>query len=600
MTDSPHPLADLTEALRAAGVPFPADLERPSEPVDGATHRSFALTVRDGVRLAVDLHLPPLAPGQTVPTCLRSTRYWRATAGNPVAEHVQALEAQRWTRAGFALVLLDHRGTGASTGTWDRGWDDAQRADLVELLDWICAQGWSDGTVGGYGTSYDGTTAHLLAATGHPAVRAVVPRFGLHDAYAHIGAPGGVPLDGFVQTWASLNWTLDGHPERATCPLPLPVTGGPRPLDEDTDGSLLAAARAEHAGNWDLWGTVRDAHHRLEEGGPDMGQGTPLANIAALRKARVPMWLWSSWYDGAYAAAQLAELADPELDVRVTLGPFSHGAAYPPLGDPLRPDATNVPFPQQIMEIQGFLRHHLSGVGPDPSPARLRYYRLGDGWREADAWPPPGSRLVRHALGSSGALGGEPDDGARSYDVDFEVTSGEGATRWHTLLGGVPVHYPDRRTVDERLLVWEGEPLLAPLGLTGTPVAWLELVSDAPDFAVHLYLETVLPDGTVTYLTEGELRASHRALGAGPPAYEVHGPWRTHSAADASPVTPGEPATLAFALWPISVLLPAGARLRVALAGADAGNFRRIPEDGSAVRWRVSGRSWVDLPLEQG
>jgi putative CocE/NonD family hydrolase len=186
--------------------------------------------------------------------------------------------------------------------------------------------------------------------------------------------------------------------------------------------------------------------------------------------------------------------------------------------------------------------------------------------------------------------------GRRGYDVDFTATTGT-STRWQTLIGGGPVTYPDRRSQDEALLTWDSAPSEGTVDITGTPVAHLEVLSDASDFAVHLYLEAVLPDGAVLYLTEGSLLASHRAPGVGPAPYgKAERIWHTHAAADVEPVRPGAVATLDVQLWPISVLLPAGTRVRIALAGADAGSFRRIPAEGS-VHLEVLASSWVDLPL---
>jgi len=580
---------DLLERLAAAGLPHPTDLREAGEPVEGAQSRAFHLTMRDGVRIAVEVHLPPLLPGERVPTCLRSTRYWRSTTGSPVKDHLEALEAQRWLREGFALIRLDARGTGASFGTWARAWDDQQRDDLVDVLDWVVAQPWSDGTVGGYGTSYDGSTAHLLAATGHPAVRAVVPRFALYDSYADVAAPGGVPLDHFLENWAAINWALDGHPERGTVPLLVPLAGSVRPVDDDDDGTLLAAAQADHVDNWDLWGDLGRMEARQ---GLDLGNGTPLQRIEELRKARVPMWLWSSWYDGAYAAAQLRQLADPALDVRVTIGPFSHGASMSPLGDPLQPDRPNIPVRDQVQAMACYLRHHLTGLGEDPSPAALRYFRLGDGWRDSAQWPPVATRPVRHPLGGAGVLG--ESGGSRRWTVDHDHSTGTAATRWHALVGGAPVSYADRRPQDHHLLVWDGPALSEPLGITGTPVVHLDVTSSVADLALHVYLEAELPDGHVLYLTEGLLRGSHRHL---PSATRTTSPSDPAFEGSPEPLRVGEREPLEWELLPISVLLPAGSRVRVCLAGADRPLFRRIPDEGDVVL-EVHGTSWIDLPLE--
>ncbi len=329
------PLAPMIQAALAAGLPVPADLLEPPPDLGEATLESLYLRVRDGVRLAVDVWLPKLQEGQKVTTAIRSTRYWRARIGDPILERLTETEAARWTASGFALVLLDARGTGASFGTWSRPWDDDQRDDLYELVDWVIAQPWSDGTVGGFGTSYDGTTAHLLASTGHPAVKAVVPRFALFDPLHHIASPGGVPLDWFIENWNSTNWHLDGHPDRATAPPLMPLNGRVRPVAGEE--GALAAVHEEHAANWDLWENGKSAECRedlVAADGKLVEEGCPIGRIEQLRASGVPIWLWTSWFDGAYSAAALAQLADPDLDVRVTIGPWSHGAGMPTLGDP--------------------------------------------------------------------------------------------------------------------------------------------------------------------------------------------------------------------------------------------------------------------------
>lgn len=598
MTDTDPSPRDTPEPTADPDVVLPMDLSV-SVPEHDGTRTSFHLKMRDGVRVAVDVWVPALDASERVPTVLRSTRYWRAAVGDPIRTHLGEIEVARWMLAGFALVLVDARGTGASFGTWERPWADDERDDLHEVVDWVVAQPWSDGSVGGYGTSYDGTTAHLLAATGHPAITAVIPRFALFDPYHHIGFPGGVPLDWFLAMWDAAGWTLDGYPDRATVTLPMPLTGEVRTVDDDIDGTLLAAAQREHADNWHVWEAVRGADSRGDLVGADevrIEAGTPLGRLAELRDAEVPMWLWTSWYDGAYAAASLAQLANPELDVRVTIGPWAHGAGMPRLGSPFDPGAPLEPdTAEQHRQMAAFLRHHAVGDVADPSPARLHYYTIGEeAWHEADGWPPDGVVVDTRYLGAAGLVE-DPEHGTTRYDVDFDASSGP-ANRWHTLLGGMPVRYPDRAEADQRLLTWDSEPLPEDLEVTGTPEVTLLVSSSRTDGAFHVYLENVAPDGHVTYVTEGQLRACHRRPGSSQPPYETYGPWHTYESADAELLEPGTETELEFTLWPVSALFRAGHRIRIALAGADAGLFRRVPAEGP-VTLDVAHRSSIDLPV---
>ncbi|MGH9186793.1 MAG: CocE/NonD family hydrolase [Acidimicrobiales bacterium] len=585
---------------------LPPFMAVPRDTAHPATRRSFHLLTPGDGRIAVDLWLPPRRDGELVPAALRTTRYWRATVGDRLGELRTDAEVARWTNQGFALVLADARGSGASFGTWPRPWTDDERDDVVAVVDWIVSEPWSNGAVGGFGTSYDGSTTHLLASTGHPAVKAVVPRFALFDPYHHIGFPGGVPLDWFLAVWSAGNWTLDGHPGRAHLRFP-PLPGDVRPVDDDADGSLLDAARAEHAGNWDMWATVQTARSRGDLVGADgerVETGTPLGRIAELRKTRVPMWVWSSWYDGAYSAAALAQLADAELDCRVTIGPWSHGAGLTVLGSPFAPEAPiDLDLPAQTALMAGFLTHYTSdrpGAADEFSPLRLRYYTIGEeAWHESDAWPPAGIAPERWWLAGDGsATSGEPDAATVDYAVDFRASSGR-STRWHTLMGGVFVAYGDRRDAVGRRCSWVLPVVDRDVELTGTPAVSLVVSSTAEDAAVFVYLEDEAPDGTRTYLTEGQLRAWHRRAGVGSPPYETYGPWHSFEEADAQLLVPGEPARLDFTLWPISALVRAGHRLRIEIAGADAGLFRRVPDTGDAMLTFHLGPagSTIDLPL---
>ena len=114
-----------------------------------------------------------------------------------------------FTSQGYALVLLDVRGTGASFGAWPHPWPDDSVSDAADVVDWIVSQPWSDGNVGGYGISYVGTTAELLAVSDHPAVKAVIPMFNHPDAFTDIAFPGGIFHQRFTKSWSDFDRNLD-------------------------------------------------------------------------------------------------------------------------------------------------------------------------------------------------------------------------------------------------------------------------------------------------------------------------------------------------------------------------------------------------------
>jgi putative CocE/NonD family hydrolase len=128
----------------------------------------------------------------------------------------------------------------------------------------------------------------------------------------------------------------------------------------------------------------------------------------------------------------------------------------------------------------------------------------------------------------------------------------------------------------------------------------LHAASTHPDGAFIVYLEDVAPDGDVTYVTEGQLRAVMRRVTGDPPLYWKPGPHRSELRADAAPLVPGEVAEITLGLWATSVLIRKGHRIRVAIAGADADTFLRYPRDGGvptlSVQRGAAYPSRIELP----
>jgi predicted acyl esterase len=110
----------------------------------------------------------------------------------------------------------------------------------------------------------------------------------------------------------------------------------------------------------------------------------------------------------------------------------------------------------------------------------------------------------------------------------------------------------------------------------------------------------VAPDGSVTYLTEGQLRLTHRKPCDEPAPFNVYGPCHSFRSEDAAPMPAGSFQEVTLGLHPISVLLRAGHSLRVALAGHDASSFARVPSSGTPT-WSVAHdaehASRIELPV---
>jgi putative CocE/NonD family hydrolase len=602
----------------------------PKPPHRGVRVESVYLPMRDGTRIAADVMRPKDAPAELrLPTILIMARYWRSFALRGMAPPNRAPIAPRpalpdfLVARGYAVVVVDSRGSGASSGSTPYPYNEDEIADYGEVVDWITRQPWSDGRVGSTGISFEAVTAALLPVVRPGATKAVVPQQLDLDNYTDVFFPGGIPRSSFIEQWQNTNEALDrnrfptewtsGGVERASLLKRLAgwitrlTIKGVRPVDADRDGAMLERAIAEHADNANVTECARGITFRDDPFGPS---GVTMDDFSVLRyrdeieSAGTPLFTWGSWLDGVTADVVLrafATFANPQWAV---IGAWSHhylnhGSPYTPAGTKLRPRQEEV-----WQELLGFLDHHLKGSEDARyEERRLYYYTMGEeAWKVTDRWPPAGSETQRWYFAEGNGLAREApqaDGGSDAYEVDLEASTGP-TNRWQTQDGVTKVAYPDRAQADERLLTYTSAPLSEDLEVTGHPVVTLHVTSTATDGAFHVYLEDVDEDGRVVYLTEGQLRALHRRESDREPPLASFVPHHSFLRQDGMGLVPGEATVIRFGLLPTSALVREGHRLRIAIAGHDASTFARIPSEGAPTvtvhRDRVHA-SHVDLPV---
>jgi putative CocE/NonD family hydrolase len=576
---------------------------------DEVERSSLYLTMRDGVKIAIDLYLPKDLPdGEKIPTVLWQTRYWRSwklrrPLGlflDPTRERIR-----EFVRRGYAWVGVDARGSGASFGHRPYPWSPDETRDGAEIVDWVLEQPWSNRKVGSFGTSYSGTTAEFLVVNQHPAVKAVAPRFSLFDAYTDIAFPGGVPHVWFTENWGMGNRMLDRnelppHVRESRGWWVDLVVAGVRPVDGDGGEALLKAALVDHAENWDVHRTAQQATFRddINDAGYKVEVLSPHHYADRVDASGTAIYSWSGWFDGPYQHAAIKRhLTLTGRDNRLILGPWTHGGRHQ-----VRDGRSSGTEFDHLAELLKFFDHHLQGKTTGLSKdAPVHYYTMVEGrWKAAQSWPPP-AKTVRYYLAQNGALTDErPDtrEASDRYVVDYTHGTGD-RSRWNSLMG-FRVDYPDRAKADEKLLVYESAPLTRDVEVTGHPVVTLYVRSTANDGVFIVYLEDVDEKGRVTYVTEGLLRGLHRKLSHQPPPYAMVVPYRTFERADGRPLVPGEVAELMFDLLPTSYLFKRGHSIRVALAGADRDHFALIPSEEPPT-WKVlrdaAHPSHVALPV---
>jgi putative CocE/NonD family hydrolase len=485
---------------------------------------------------------------------------------------------------------VDVRGTGASFGTWEHSYWEREVADGAEVVDWIIAQPWSSGRVGAWGVSYAGGAAEFLLVNRHPAVRAAAPMFSPFDVYDEIGFPGGMRARWYIDRWAETNRRLDRNDPPVDVWYQRMAVRGVRPVDGPDGPRRLREALSERGGNVDV----------DEEAGHVTFRDDVSPRIAGVdHAARVPVYSYSGWLDGAYQHAAIRRfltLSHPQS--KLIIGPWDHGGAHN-----VSPFVRAKARFDHRAEILKFFDFHLLGLptGIDQEP-RVHYYTMGtEVWRSSGGWPPRGLRKLRFQLAEEGRLTDAPEvaSGHDDYRVDAALGSGP-MSRWTALVGptGSAILYPNQERFSNRSLSYTSPSLPVPLEVTGHPMVTLHLSADADDAGVFVVLEDVAPDGSVHYVTEGSLRALHRRSIARSPPYRDAVPVRLYDRASASPLEPGEVAELRFDLLPTSYEFRAGHALRLSIAGIDADYFEPL-EGARTLRVHRGGEhpSGLTLPV---
>ncbi len=597
----------------------PAGSER--IPAGMKRNESVYVPMRDGVRIAVDVWYPPtLTRGERAPTLFKATRYVRAvqpawlgrTLGALRRFPLDTMEIGALNRAGYVVVLVDARGSGASFGVRPVEWSHDEVRDYGELAEWAAKQAWSNGRVGAWGVSYDGNTAEMFATTGSSAVRAVAPLYDDFDPALNLVMPGGVLTAGFMKDWGAVTAAMDANDfcrvtgvSGAKCVMQRWVLKGTKPVDADSHGTLLDSAVASHRPNYDVYkeiSTLGFPRDTLPSAKETLSAFSPFAHAAELERGGAQMLVRVGWLDAGTANVALGRFFSVGAPQRLEIGPWSHGGGHHT--DPFLPERTpTVPSrDEQFRQMIRFFDGTLKGASSAPLTREIRYYVMNKGeWRTTTVWPPAEMKGTRWYFANAQRLttSNEPGVGEDRYTVDTTVTTGQ-RTRWHTQLGGNDVVYADRAATDKQLLTYTSDPLASDIEITGVPVVSLQVASTHDDQSFHVYLEDVAPDGRVTYVTEGIFRAINRRVSTAVPPYRVFGPYHTYAKADAMPLVPGEFATLGFELFATSVRLEKGHRVRIALAGADRSMFAPIPAHATPT-WRVqhggAEGSYVELPM---
>ncbi len=516
-------------------------------PASDYVRQSLYVPVRDGTRLAVNVYQPAVDGEVSAgrhPVVFVFTPYrarFRDDKGKVVESALDdQLALRSLIRAGYVVAVADIRGKGASFGH-RRGFQDRTEAhDGYDLVEWLARQPYSTGAVGMIGCSYYGGTTFHTASMAPPSLKAIFVGASDLDKYNFVRA-GGIT--------AQFNTRADE---------PLSVDLSSMPVDADPDGLLLGQAVAEHAQNTPmapLWYGMpyRDSVSPLT-GNAYWEEVGVYKYLDTIRHAGIATYFWGNWQDEPTSQTLLAA---ENLGSKFLGGPGGH--CVPPKGF----DFTG--------EVTRYFDHYLKGVdnGIDREP-RATYWVEGlDGvgvyQRSAQlpgaaakpvSWFLDGMRSGTAQSANDGGLAAKPAaKGNDSFMVDYALPPPEYFAFWP-------------QPMDRHGLSYTSPRLEAPMTLIGFPVAHLTVTASHPEADLFVYLDQIGPDGKVEVVSFGRLKLSHRKLST-PPYANFGLPWHSGLSKDMLPLAEGEDAQMAIALTPLSRVVPAGARLRLTVTGAD-------------------------------
>ena len=585
---------------------------------DGAKRRSDYLTLSNGTRLAYDLILPTkkgIPAGGRLPVLFKYTpylrtftifdekgkniianlfdlgwkekamlriRYWFSDQGRFMDPLFRTGWLKNMVKQGYAVIVVERPGTGASFGRLNPSFE-AGAVEANEILNWIASQEWCDGNIGMYGDSWQGQIQFSAASTGNPHLKAIFPASTWLDNYTGSLYPGGVYNKGFGNffTWSQkfLNSNV--------------IT----PVDQDQDGQLLAQARAERVDATvgekftDVFKQFRFRDSTTPEGYKiwlDSMAHPPFMN--RVNQAPVPAYMVAGWYD-LFVRDMFQLYANLTAPKRLLVRPLDHSG--------IEKKQFDLDFGVEAHRwFDCWLKGIENGIMDEPS---IHYYLLGapakEAWKTANMWPVENVERKNFYFGST--LQTETPSAPVTFDtyrVDYSTTTGN-FSRWSAVNWGHK--YPNMSSNDAKALTYTTAPLESPVQVVGHPAVHIWLRTDAPDLDVFVYLEEVDEDGNSTYVTEGNLRASHRALGKAP-FNNLGLPWHNHFESELKAIPAGEAIEMVFDLLPTAYQFSKGRRIRVTAAFADADNFDTPVIDPAPMVHLLRDKnhaSFIDLPM---
>lgn len=462
------------------------------------TKTEHHVPMRDGTRLFTAVYTPNDLDGSW-PILLRRTPYGSGPYG--VSRYRDSLgPTEAYPREKFIFVVQDVRGRMMSEGTFvnmrphraehDGPEDVDESTDTYDTIEWLLEnlEG-HNGRVGMWGISYPGFYASAGMIDHHPALRAVSPQAPIADWWFddmhHHGATAlNLVFNFFSRFGVARDEPTSEWPPRFEFP-----TADAYAFYLDL-GPLSNVNERHFDGAISFWNETV-AHPNYDE----FWQSRNI--LPHLRGIRTAVLVVGGLYDaedlyGPLHTYRHANEQNPKADVKLVMGPWSHGAWTRSEGRRLGTAdfgfSTSAWYQEQV-ELPFFL-HHLKDAPAADLPEALVFETGADRWRRFEQWPPAELRERRLHLGADEHLSFEavPEEGADAFlsDPDHPVPYTQKITTgWEKTYMTEDQRFAWRRP---DVLTWRSEVLEEDLTLAGpiTAELFVSTTGEDADWVVKL------------------------------------------------------------------------------------------------------------------
>jgi putative CocE/NonD family hydrolase len=501
------------------------------------------IPMHDGILLEATLALPEQLGAY--PTILVRTPYGRK-------QHLT--EARYWATHGYATLVQDARGKWGSGGEYVPFLNE--HADGMTTLDWITHQDWSNGSVGMWGSSYLAFCQLVLASTGHPALKSILPVSGW------IRDDGLIRYGGAHHIMLSIPWILheESQTKRSIADVEFDEMFEFLPLLE-VFGTLGLESK--------IWNEEFDFTHL---------EAYSAANID------IPALHITGWNDFVHDAAlgiyEQAVAGSGGVLQKLMVGPWIHDqfyTEYTEVGDDDCGPASALGLERLMKLSLDWFDLTLKNESRDLTdwPA-VKLFVMGiNHWQDYARWPPSETRSRSLFLGSERGANSSAGDGTLSSEAAEE--QGYDTYRFDPLdpvptYGGANMHFfihlagvKDQREIETRndVLVYTTTPLDEELEIAGAAEVILYASTEGRDTDFTAKLVEVRPSGYARIIEEGILRASYR-----------------NGRDERQLLVPGEIYPLKIELGSTAIRLPKGSRIRLEISSSNFPKYDRNPNTG--------------------